>query len=107
MSRAKYNREWAARNRANKRAASKRYTSSEKYKRTRRAYFGIPEPTRPSPEACECCGRRESRALNVDHDHTTGQFRGWLCFACNTGIGKLGDNYDGVLRALRYLEAFK
>lgn len=27
-----------------------------------------------------------------------------LCFDCNTSIGKLGDNIEGLQRALRYLE---
>jgi hypothetical protein len=26
-----------------------------------------------------------------------------LCESCNTGLGKLGDTIDGVLRALKYL----
>lgn len=29
-----------------------------------------------------------------DHDHTTKQFRGYLCKRCNTGTGLIGDNQD-------------
>lgn len=43
--------------------------------------------------------------LCVDHDHVTGTVRGLLCNGCNHGIGKLGDNAEGVRRALAYLEA--
>lgn len=65
---------------------------------------GYPTPTRPCPQLCECCGNPPGRkALALDHDHVTGKFRGWLCGACNPAIGSLGDNYDGVLRALDYL----
>jgi hypothetical protein len=39
----------------------------------------------------------------MDHDHGTGAFRGWLCTPCNAGIGLLGDNAEGVRRALQYL----
>ena len=52
---------------------------------------------------CQCCGRK-SDSLHFDHDHNTEKYRGFLCHFCNTGIGKLGDNIEGVTRALRYLE---
>ena len=38
-----------------------------------------------------------------DHDHDTGEFRGWLCKKCNTGMGALGDNLESMLRAVQYL----
>lgn len=52
---------------------------------------------------CDCCGKKEEK-LNLDHDHDTKQFRGWLCSGCNLGIGKLGDNLESVKKALEYLE---
>lgn len=45
-----------------------------------------------------------NRRANIDHCHDTGVVRGVLCSGCNTGIGQLGDNIDGVKRALYYLE---
>lgn len=68
---------------------------------------GLPEPTRPTPDACECCGRPRSsmtREIHLDHDHLTGTFRGWLCSLCNTGIGALGDTLAGLRQAVAYLE---
>jgi hypothetical protein len=41
--------------------------------------------------------------VHCDHDHRTGKFRGWLCRMCNTAIGALGDDVDGLERALAYL----
>jgi hypothetical protein len=72
-----------------------------------RKRLGIPEPTRSKPITCECCGGQmgkihDTRAV-VDHDHTTGKFRGWLCNRCNLAIGRLGDNIAGIKRALAYL----
>ena len=42
--------------------------------------------------------------LQVDHIHGSTTFRGWLCTDCNSGMGKLGDNLEGVLQAAIYLE---
>ena len=53
------------------------------------------------PKACECCGR--ASRLFLDHCHSTGDFRGYLCQQCNVGLGNLGDNQAGLLRAIRYL----
>lgn len=51
------------------------------------------------------------KRLHVDHDHSCcagnkscGRcIRGLLCFECNTGIGKFGDNSATVASALAYL----
>jgi hypothetical protein len=59
---------------------------------------------RPCPPACEVCGRRTKRRMHFDHDHATGQFRGWLCFHCNAVLGHVGDQPE-ILRALaKYLD---
>jgi Recombination endonuclease VII len=64
-----------------------------------------PQPTRPEPTNCECCGRVEDgRFLCLDHDHVTGKFRGWLCGRCNRAIGQLGDSLVSVRLAVAYLE---
>lgn len=71
---------------------------------------GFPYPTRPEPDVCECCGKEnvlsrsgKKQSLCLDHDHITNEFRGWLCNVCNTSIGKLGDNIQGLQRAIEYL----
>lgn len=61
-----------------------------------------------SDKMCEICGIHEDDVpelhLCMDHDHTTGEFRGWLCKPCNSGIGYLKDSADLVASALKYLE---
>ena len=55
-----------------------------------------------NPGKCECC-KKSTKNLVVDHCHSSGSFRGWLCRNCNTGIGKLGDTVDSLVTALNYL----
>ena len=63
---------------------------------------------------CACCGTeistdrkaKQSQAC-VDHCHDTGDVRGLLCHSCNKGIGGLGDNLEGVMNAVKYLEDCK
>ena len=57
------------------------------------------------PENCEnCC--RECKVV-CDHDHETGELRGWLCDYCNRGIGALGDDIEGLEEAIKYLRGEK
>jgi hypothetical protein len=56
----------------------------------------------PQPEVCECC-KRKPKVWHLDHDHSNNKFRGWLCETCNIGIGKLGDNLEGIVNAMNYL----
>jgi hypothetical protein len=44
------------------------------------------------------------RRMNIDHDHKSDIVRGILCTGCNTGLGHLGDDIEGLKRALYYLE---
>ena len=99
-------RAWYKANAEKKKADAKSYR--ERQVELKRAREGIPAPTRPAPEACECCGatktqRRAGHSLCGDHDHTTGKFRGWLCHPCNLGIGNLGDTVAGLEKGIAYL----
>ena len=53
---------------------------------------------------CAICRNKWKRKLYVDHCHQTNRVRGLLCGPCNTAIGLLGDNLEGVLRAVEYLK---
>jgi hypothetical protein len=55
----------------------------------------------PEGTACAVCARTEG--LVFDHCHTTEQFRGYLCDPCNRSMGVLGDNVEGLLRYVSYL----
>lgn len=100
----------ARRQRNNGAARKYRKTAKGKLARLRacRRAQGCPEPLWECIGICECCRSTNPgsvcQVFQLDHDHVTGQFRGWLCGRCNRGIGLLGDNTHGVRLALEYLE---
>lgn len=55
-------------------------------------------------DTCACCGKTHPKSMVCDHDHNTLKFRGWICDPCNMGIGKLGDDLEGIEKALAYLK---
>jgi len=57
-------------------------------------------PQRSSDGVCWQCMKPAAR-LYRDHDHTTGAFRGWLCFSCNSTLGKV--EAIGLARISDYL----
>lgn len=62
----------------------------------------------PRPKTCQCCGKRmQSNILHLDHDHSTGSFRGWICGHCNRGLGLFGDTINGLRKALAYASNWK
>lgn len=68
------------------------------------------------PEVCDLCGKEPStvhlismklQALCLDHNHTTGALRGWLCHSCNRGIGMLQDDPGLMEKAARYVRKWQ
>ena len=55
---------------------------------------------------CAICGVPEiecSTRLHMDHDHRTGDFRGWLCNKCNRMLGLGGNSPEILERGAMYL----
>lgn len=50
---------------------------------------------------CEYCGTEDN--VFIDHDHKTNMVRGYLCVTHNSAIGMLGDDIDGLMKAVEYL----
>ena len=65
---------------------------------------------RPCPSFCEVCGAKpratafNNKTLHFDHDHQTGEFRGWLCHNCNLTLGNSLDDPVRLRLLADYLE---
>jgi len=54
---------------------------------------------------CAICGKSQvTKALAVDHCHTTGKIRSLLCGSCNTGLGHFRDNPELLRKAADYIK---
>ena len=62
----------------------------------------------PVPKVCDCCGKEPDpnsfrNKLQLDHNHLTGEFRGWICDNCNVSLSRAGDSLNGVRKLEKYL----
>jgi hypothetical protein len=56
---------------------------------------------------CDICKAKSiRRAMNIDHNHTTGKVRGLLCDKCNLMLG-IVEKKDFLDKALKYLAKYK
>ncbi len=56
---------------------------------------------------CLSCGISESELserLCMDHNHKTGDFRGWLCRSCNLALGLLKESPDRMSCLIEYIK---
>jgi hypothetical protein len=59
----------------------------------------------PEGTLCSICQEPEKKgdAIVFDHDHLSNTFRGYCHNSCNRSLGVLGDNVEGLIRAINYL----
>ncbi len=56
--------------------------------------------------SCPICTKKSLGGISkhvLDHNHHTGEVRGFLCESCNTGIGRFDDNIQLVENAIKWL----
>lgn len=53
------------------------------------------------PNVCLIC--KFDKPLIKDHNHKTGDFRGWICISCNNLLGVAKDNPQILKNAIKYL----
>jgi hypothetical protein len=57
---------------------------------------------------CAICFKllKESKDINIDHNHITNEIRGILCNNCNTGLGLFKDSIPILEQAFKYLKKY-
>jgi hypothetical protein len=53
---------------------------------------------------CAICHVKVNGPLHMDHNHSTGKFRGLLCGSCNRALDLFHDNVQSLRNAIVYLE---
>ncbi len=65
-------------------------------------------PTKGDLFKCLICRKRSivgvTAKVVADHDHHTGNIRGFLCDSCNTGLGRFKNGEDYLMNAINYLK---
>jgi transcription elongation factor Elf1 len=58
---------------------------------------------------CPICGKTTipgfTSKIVIDHDHTNGRARAWICDSCNTGLGRFKDDIRLLEKAIEYLRS--
>jgi len=101
-------REWQKQYRAKRRFAHALYNARGQAK-----LFGYSECTATIDEIesaftgyCHACGKAEELdKLCMDHSHTTGKYRGWLCRTCNRILGLAKDSPELLEGLSAYVRA--
>jgi ribosomal protein L37AE/L43A len=57
---------------------------------------------------CPLCARKKNivgynGAFVLDHNHETGQARGWICHDCNNALARTGENPNVLQKMIEYL----
>ncbi len=97
----------------NRRSYCKSCYKKRKGKYPKRSDIDEFESTSPRPPIgdtfqCPLCERiftvTNNKLVNLDHDHITGEIRGWICQDCNTSMGRMGDDISTLARAIIWLK---
>jgi hypothetical protein len=73
----------------------------ERYRLTASAVNAILETQDGRCAICRCGPPKQG--FDLDHDHSTGRVRGFLCRGCNMSLGFMRDDADLLLAAIDYL----
>jgi hypothetical protein len=66
------------------------------------------KPKKGEPFLCPICRKRSIAGVTAkivaDHDHHTGNIRGFICDSCNTGLGRFKNGENYLMNAVNYIK---
>lgn len=66
------------------------------------------KPKIGEPFVCPICRKRSivgvTAKIVADHDHHTGNIRGFICDSCNTGLGRFKNGENYLMNAVNYIK---
>jgi hypothetical protein len=66
------------------------------------------KPSKGTPFKCPICRKRSivgiTAKIVADHDHHTGNVRGFICDSCNTGLGRFKNGENYLMNAVNYIK---
>ena len=80
-----------------------KYLLKSKYNATIVQYLNIIELQSNCCAICNNNFKILNNKIKIDHNHITGKIRGLLCNTCNIGLGKLKEDRDIFLNAIKYI----
>ena|SRR3990167_9294413 len=99
--------EWSKKNRGTSEYKAARNNTMRKWKHKLSMVQYI-EKLVDQVDGCAICGKylgfQSDRDVHLDHDHSTGKLREFLCRNCNIGLGSFLDNPKFLDSAIAYLE---
>lgn len=101
-----YQKAWYEKNKDRVRAKQKERNYQQRYG------LSTDEATamRDARSGCDICGGPPDgpyAKYAIDHNHTTGQVRGCLCYVCNHAVGRFKDSPMLLIRAAEYLSYYE
>ncbi len=69
--------------------------------------WNLKAPKRYDLFTCPICTKTTISGISkivLDHNHQTGEVRGYLCESCNTGIGRFDDDPELIKKAIKWLK---
>jgi transcription elongation factor Elf1 len=68
------------------------------------------KPKKGEPFTCPICRKRSivgiTAKIVTDHDHHTGNVRGFICDSCNTGLGRFKNGENYLMNAVNYIKEY-
>lgn len=104
---AKRTAKWRNKNIERSRKVNKRSKYKNSYNISEQQTLELLSEQNHSCKICRLSSDELAKDLCLDHNHLTGEIRGFLCDNCNKGLGQFKDNVRSIKAAIIYLSQDK